>query len=48
VLLGEPLTLRRLVATALVVGGVLITLRGSRAPRAAKATGRVAPAPSRA
>jgi O-acetylserine/cysteine efflux transporter len=48
VLLGEPLTLRRLVATALVVGGVLITLRASRAPRAAKAAGAAVPAPSRA
>jgi O-acetylserine/cysteine efflux transporter len=46
-LLGEPLTVRRLVATALVVGGVLITLRASRSPRAAP-TARVAPAPSRA
>jgi O-acetylserine/cysteine efflux transporter len=48
VLLGEPLTLRRLVATALVVGGVLITLRASRAPRVAKAAGAAVPAPSRA
>jgi O-acetylserine/cysteine efflux transporter len=37
-LLGEPLTLRRLLATALVVGGVLIALRASRAPREAKPT----------
>jgi O-acetylserine/cysteine efflux transporter len=47
-LLGEPITLRRLVATALVVGGVMITLRASRAPRAAKPVGAAAPAPSRA
>jgi O-acetylserine/cysteine efflux transporter len=33
-LLGEPLTLRKLAATALVVGGVLITLRGASAVRA--------------
>jgi O-acetylserine/cysteine efflux transporter len=46
VLLGEPLTARRLVATVLVVGGVLITLRGARTPRAAKAAGAAAPAPS--
>jgi O-acetylserine/cysteine efflux transporter len=45
-LLGEPLTLQRLVATALVVGGVMIALRASRAPRAAKAA--ATPAPSRA
>jgi O-acetylserine/cysteine efflux transporter len=36
-LLGEPLTLQRLVATGLVVGGVMIALRASRAPRAATA-----------
>jgi O-acetylserine/cysteine efflux transporter len=47
-LLGEPLTFRRLVATALVVGGVMITLRASRASRAAKGAGAPAPAPSRA
>jgi O-acetylserine/cysteine efflux transporter len=47
-LLGEPLTLRRLLATALVVGGVMITLRGSRAPRTAQPAGVAAPAPSRA
>jgi O-acetylserine/cysteine efflux transporter len=47
-LLGEPLTLRRLLATALVVGGVMITLRGSRAPRTAQPGGVAAPAPSRA
>jgi O-acetylserine/cysteine efflux transporter len=46
VLLGEPLTARRLVATALVVAGVLLTLRGARAPRTAKAAGAAAPAPS--
>jgi O-acetylserine/cysteine efflux transporter len=45
-LLGEPLTLRRLVATALVVGGVLITLRASRAPRPAQPAAAAAPAPS--
>jgi O-acetylserine/cysteine efflux transporter len=33
VLLGEPLTVRRVAATALVVGGVLITLRAGAAPR---------------
>jgi O-acetylserine/cysteine efflux transporter len=47
-LLGEPLTLRRLLATALVVGGVMITLRGSRAARKAQPAGVAAPAPSRA
>jgi O-acetylserine/cysteine efflux transporter len=47
-LLGEPLTFRRLVATVLVVGGVMITLRASRAPRAAKRAGAAAAAPSRA
>jgi O-acetylserine/cysteine efflux transporter len=47
-LLGEPITLRRVLATALVVGGVMITLRASRAPRAAKAAAAAAPAPSRA
>src|SRR5919106_637067 len=45
-LLGEPLGLQRLVATALVVGGVMIALRASRGPRAAKAA--ATPAPSRA
>jgi O-acetylserine/cysteine efflux transporter len=47
-LLGEPLTFRRMVATALVVGGVMITLRASRAPQSAKRAGAAAPAPSRA
>jgi O-acetylserine/cysteine efflux transporter len=43
-LLGEPLTPRRLVAAALVVGGVLITLRAARAPRTARPVGAAAPA----
>jgi O-acetylserine/cysteine efflux transporter len=47
-LLGEPLTLTRLVATALVVGGVMIALRASRAPRAARTNAAAAPAPSKA
>jgi O-acetylserine/cysteine efflux transporter len=45
VLLGEPLTLRRVLATALVVGGVMITLQASRAVRAAKPVGAAAPEP---
>jgi O-acetylserine/cysteine efflux transporter len=47
-LVGEPLTLRRLVATALVVGGVMVTLRASRGRRAHARPGAPAPAPSRA
>lgn len=45
VLLGEPLTPRRVLATALVVGGVMITLRASRAPRATKPVDAAVPAP---
>src|ERR671923_1779484 len=44
-LLGEPLTPRRVLATALVVGGVMITLRAARAVRAAKPVGAAAPEP---
>jgi O-acetylserine/cysteine efflux transporter len=38
VLLGEPVTPRRMVATALVVGGVVVALRGAGAPRRAAVT----------